>query len=113
VWGLAGQVKGAMEMLGIKVTEKEVREMVMEYDSDGSGQIELDEFMMVRARASFSCSQCELQRSIHPSLRSLHPPPSIGPSLPQSRYLDAVGSSALCSHACTTHGTRDTGGGGG
>lgn len=53
---------GAMDMLGIAVTKEEVTAMVMEYDSDGSGQIELDEFMMVRAHCHlFFAARCRTE----------------------------------------------------
>jgi len=112
--GLAAQVKGAMDMLGFELTAKEVREMVMEYDSDGSGQIELDEFMMVRCPSLLSCSECNvLQRSVqtllsapctcfHRSKPAPEPPP------PGRTRLGA----ALV-HACTTRGMKGTGDGGG
>lgn len=44
------EVKALMELLGIKVRPDEVEAMIADLDTDGSGQIDFNEFVMVMAK---------------------------------------------------------------
>eukprot|EP00195_Chlamydomonas_chlamydogama_P009706 CAMPEP_0202899710 /NCGR_PEP_ID=MMETSP1392-20130828/7867_1 /ASSEMBLY_ACC=CAM_ASM_000868 /TAXON_ID=225041 /ORGANISM="Chlamydomonas chlamydogama, Strain SAG 11-48b" /LENGTH=154 /DNA_ID=CAMNT_0049585965 /DNA_START=94 /DNA_END=558 /DNA_ORIENTATION=- len=44
------EVKQLMEMLGMKVKQDELEQLVSEIDIDGSGQVDFEEFLQVMAR---------------------------------------------------------------
>ena len=44
----ADEVKQLMELLGMKLKQDDVDQMIAEIDADGSGQIDFEEFLEVR-----------------------------------------------------------------
>ena len=43
------EVKQLMELLGMKIRQDELEQMIAEIDSDGSGQVDFEEFLQVAA----------------------------------------------------------------
>ncbi|KAL6748666.1 hypothetical protein V8C86DRAFT_2873027, partial [Haematococcus lacustris] len=46
------EIKQLMDMLGMKMRQDELEHLVMEVDTDGSGQVDFDEFLQVMTRPS-------------------------------------------------------------
>ncbi len=58
------ELKGVLRGCGMSVTDKQVDDMIKEFDSDGNGVLDFDEFLAMMFRLQSEPSETEMKKAI-------------------------------------------------